>query len=152
MMVFVISWIGCIGIANLSIQASNKEEALAIPPWTNEDFYKAIDTDDPKQVQEYLTDSKRATKNFLSYDLLDYALELKRTRIAQLLVEAGAGVHTLSAVLYENVPILEEMLKRGVVPRGASLAAERGNVHMVKMLLSYERKSLARWEQPETDN
>lgn len=155
MTVFVRSLIGYITIANLSLLASDESETLEIPPWTTEDFYNAIDRDDSKQIQEYLTDSKRATKEYLSYYLLDYALKLERDQIAQLMVEAGAGVNTLSAVLYENEQILEEMLKRRVAPLGASLAAERGNVHMVKILLSYGTDDLstvgaARYGQLET--
>ena len=129
-------------LVSLSLSAETSVTKLEIPPWTTEDFYNAIDRNDSKQVQEYLADSKRATKEFLSYFLLDYALEHKRDQIAQLLVEAGAGVNTLSAVQYENEWILEEMLKRGVAPLGASLAAERGNVHMVSLLLSHGEDEL----------
>lgn len=48
----------------------------------------------------------------------------------------------MSAVQHESEQILEEMLKRGVEPLGASLAAERGNVHVVNMLLSYGEDEL----------
>lgn len=129
--------LACIATTTLQPQASNTNFDLEIPQWTTEDFYDAIDNDDVKSVQEYLSDTKRATKEFLSYYLLDYALELERSQIAQLMVEAGAGVDTFSAVKYENVPILEEMLKRGVKARGASLAAERGRFDVVKMLLDH---------------
>ena len=137
------AWFACLAFCNLSLAAETPHTKLEIPSWTTEDFYNAIDQDDAKQVQEYLADSKRASKRFLSYYLLEYALELERTQIVQLMVEAGAGVDTLSAVLYENEQILEEMLKRGVVPLGASLAAERGKVHMVKLLLSYGEDELS---------
>ena len=142
-MIFAYSWIGYIVLVSFSLSAETSITKLEIPPWTTEDFYNAIDRNDSKQVQEYLADSKRATKEFLSYFLLDYALEHKRDQIAQLLVEAGAGVNTLSAVQYENEWILEEMLKRGVAPLGASLVAERGNVHMVSLLLSHGEDELS---------
>ncbi|MXZ54782.1 MAG: hypothetical protein F4227_08510 [Gammaproteobacteria bacterium] len=127
----------CIAATTLQPQASDTNLDLEIPQWTTEDFYAAIDKDDVKSVQEYLSDTKRATKEFLSYYLLDYALEHERNQIAQLMIEAGAGVDTFSAVKYENVPILEEMLKRGIPPLGASLAAERGNTDLVVMLLDH---------------
>ena len=136
-------WIGCIVLATLSLTADTSNTKLEMPVWTTEEFYKAIDRNDPKRVQEFLADSKRTTKEFLSYFLLDYALEHERDQIAQLLVEAGAGVNTLSAVQHENEIILEEMLKRGVTPIGASLAAERGNVHMVSLLLSHGEDELS---------
>ena len=96
----------------------------------------------PKSIQLYLSDKERATKEFLSYYVLDYALELERDQIALLLVEAGAGIDTLVAVQYENVNILEELLERGVKPKGASLAAEMGNVDLVKVLLSHGEDAL----------
>lgn len=142
-MIFAFSWIGCVALGSLSLSAETSNALLDNPSWTTEDFYNAIDKDDTKQIQEYLADSKRATKEFLSYYLLDYALEHEKDQIAQLMVEAGAGVNTLSAVLYENEQILAALLKRGIVPLGASLAAERGNVHMVKMLLSYGEDDLS---------
>ena len=138
-----IVWVAGVVVGNLSLSAESTNTMLEIPSWTTEDFYNAIDRDDSNQVEEYLADSKRANKRFLSFYLLEYALKLKRTQIAQLMVEAGAGVDTLSAVLYESEQILEEMLKRGVVPLGASHAAEQGNVHMVKMLLSYGEDELS---------
>lgn len=136
-------WIGCIAIASFFLVASSPMEEIELPPWTTEDFYDAIDEDDPKRVQAYLTDSERATKEFLSYYILDYALELERDQIVHLLLEAGAGVNTLSAVQHENEQILDEMLKRGVEPRGASLAAEQGNLHMLNMLLSHGETDLS---------
>ena len=129
--------LACIAATTLQPQESDRNLDLEIPQWTTEDFYDAIDADDVKSVEEYLSDTKRATKEFLSYYLLDYALEHERNQIAQLMVEAGAGVDTFSAVKYENVPILEEMLKREVAPLGASLAAERGNTDLVVMLLDH---------------
>jgi len=129
--------LACIAATTLQPQESDRNLDLEIPQWTTEDFYDAIDKDDVTSVQEYLSDTKRATKEFLSYYLLDYALEQERNQIAQLMVEAGAGVDTFSAVKYENVPILEEMLKRGIAPVGASLAAERGNTDLVVMLLDH---------------
>ena len=123
-------------IGSLSILADTSTTNLRIPERTTEDFYVAIEKNDAKFVQQFLSDTKRATQEFLSYHLLDYALELDRDQIAQLLVEAGAGVDTLAPVRHDNLQILEEMLKRGVEPRGASLAAELGNVTMVNMLLN----------------
>ena len=129
-------------VGSLSLSAESSNTTLEIPEWTTADFYDAINRNDLTSVQEFLTDTKRATKEYLSHYLLDYALELERDQIAQLLVEAGAGVNTLSAVQHENEQLVEEMLKRGVVPLGASLAAERGNVHIVNMLLSYGEDEL----------
>lgn len=130
-------WFGYSGLGSLSLSADTVRDDFEIPPWTTEDFYDAIARDDVKQVEEYLSDKTRSTKKFLSYYLLDNALELERDHIARLMVEAGAGVNTLSAVQHENMQILEEMLKRGVEPCGASLAAERGNLHMLNLLLSH---------------
>lgn len=127
----------------LPVWAEADTAKLQIPIWTTEDFYDAIDKNDVKSVQDYLSDTKRATKEFLSHYLLDYALELERDDIAKLMVEAGAGIDTLSAVRFENVQILEAMLKRGVKPLGASLAAERGNVDIVKMLLDHGEDKLS---------
>lgn len=136
-------WFGCIAITGLSIQANNPIEELEIPTWTTEDFYAAIERDDAQLVQEYLSAKQRATKEFLSHYLLDYALELERDDIASLMVEAGAGMNTQLAVQHENVRILEEMLKHDVEPRGASLAAEIGNLQMLNMLLSHGEDALS---------
>ena len=134
----------CVLITSLClVVVESTSETLAIPSWTTVDFYDAIDKNDAKRVRTYLADTKRATKKFLSYCLLDYALELKRDQIAMLMVEAGAGVNTLSAVQYENVQILEKMLKRRVEPQGASLVAELGNVHIVSLLLSHGEDDLS---------
>ena len=130
-------WFGYSGLGSLSLSADTVREDFEIPPWTTEDFYDAIGRDDVKQVEEYLSDKTRSTKEFLSYYLLDYALELERDHIARAMIEAGAGVNTLSAVQHENLQLLEEMLKLGVEPRGASLAAERGDLHMLNLLLSH---------------
>ena len=116
---------------------------LEIPAWTTVDFYDAIEKNDAKQVGEYLSDKKRATKEFLSYYLLDFALELERDEIAQLMVEAGAGINTLSVVQHENEQLLDEMLKRDVEPRGASLAAEQGNIRLLKALLTHGEDDLS---------
>ncbi|MYD46563.1 MAG: hypothetical protein F4W92_09435 [Gammaproteobacteria bacterium] len=136
-------WSGYIAIATLSVEANNLVEELEIPSWTTVDFYDAIDRDDVKSVQDFLSDTERATKEFLSYYLLDYALEHGRDQIAQLMVEAGAGVDTLSAVQYEHVQILEELLNRDVEPRGASLAAELGSMQMLELLLEHGAKDLS---------
>ena len=130
-------WFTCWTLGNLSIQANDEVETLEIPSWTTVDFYDAIEENDAKRVREYLSDKKRATKEFLSYYLLNFALELERDEIAQLMVEAGAGVNTLSAVQHENVQILKKMLKRGVEPKGASFAAEQGNVEILELLLKH---------------
>lgn len=135
-------WFGYIAIATLSLEASNPVDELEIPTWSTVDFYDAIERDDAIQVQAYLSDKTRATREFLSYYLLDFALELDRDEIAQLMVEAGAGVNTLSAVQHENVQILKELLERGVEPRGASLAAEQGNIQMLELLLKHGAKDL----------
>ena len=134
---------GCVAIANLTLLAGDLVEELELPPWTTEDFFVAIEKDNAQQVQEYLTDSTRATKEFLSYYLLDHALELEKDYIAQLLLEAGAGVNTLSAVQYQNERILEEMLMRGVEPQGAWLAAEQGSIPMLKLLLKHGADDLS---------
>lgn len=130
-------WFGYGAVSSLSLSADTVLDEFEIPPWTTEDFYDAIDRDDVKRVEEYLSDKERATKEFLSYYLLDYVLELENDHIAHLMVEAGAGVNTLFAVQHDNLQILEEMLKQGVEPRGASLAAERGDLHMLNLLLSH---------------
>ena len=135
-------WLGCIAITILTVSACNTTSKLEMPTWTTVDFYDAIERNDAKQVREYLSDKKRATKEFLSYYLLDFALELEKDEIAQLMVEAGAGVNTLSVVQHENEQLLDEMLKRDVEPRGASLAAEQGNIHMLKALLTYGEDDL----------
>ena len=132
-----ISLFASVTFLNFSLIAQESIAEVELPSWTTEDFYQAIEKDDAKQVQEYVTDTKRATKEFLSYYLLEYALELERDDIAQLLVEAGAGVNTLLAVQHKNMSIFEEMLKHGVEPRGASLAAEQGNIEMFKSLLEH---------------
>ena len=129
-------------MTSLCFVTESTSETLEFPSWTTADFFDAIDKNDAKRVRTYLADTKRATKQFLSYYLLDYALELERDQIALLMVEAGAGVNTLSADQYENVEILDEMLKRGVEPLGASLAAELGNVHLVSLLLSHGEDDL----------
>ncbi|MXZ54781.1 MAG: hypothetical protein F4227_08515 [Gammaproteobacteria bacterium] len=136
-------WIGWVAISSLSVQACNTIEELEIPEWTTADFYDAIERDDAKSVREYLSDTTRATKDFLSHYLLDYALELGRDDIASLMVEAGAGLNTQLAVQHENVLILEEMLNLGVEPQGASLAAEVGNLQMLNLLLSYGEDDLS---------
>lgn len=46
-------------------------------------------------------------------------------------------MNTWSAVQHDNLFIVDELLKRGAEPKGASLAAERGNAYMVKLLLDY---------------
>lgn len=135
-------WFGTSWTVSLSLLADTPIEDFEIPPWTTVDFYDAIDRDDVKQIQEYLADSKRANKEFLSFYLLNYALELERDHIARLMVEAGAGENTLLAVQHENLQMLEEMLKRGVEPRGASVATERGDIHMVKLLLNHGEHDL----------
>ncbi len=117
--------------------SEDQEQKLELPPWTTEDFYQAIEKNDEIQIREFLSDTSRATKEFLSYYLLDYALELERNYIAHLMVEAGAGINTWSAVHLNNLSIVEELLKRGAIPKGAALAAERGNAYMVKLLLDY---------------
>ena len=123
--------------------AEELEPKLEIPPWTTEDFYQAIEKNDDIQIREFLSDRSRATKEFLSYYLLDYALNLDRTYIAQLMVKAGAGLNTWSAVRHDNLFIVDELLKRGAEPRGASLAAERGNAYMVKLLLDYDEAEIS---------
>ncbi|MXZ44566.1 MAG: hypothetical protein F4Z01_06300 [Gammaproteobacteria bacterium] len=141
--VLVLVWVLSFAIGDTSLSADTPTSKLHIPPWTTADFYDAIDKNDVKSVQDYLSDTKRATKEFLSCYLLDYALELERDDIAELMVEAGAGIDTLSAVQFENVPILEAMLKRGVKPLGASLAAERGNVDILQILLDHGEDELS---------
>ena len=143
-------WIGCVAISCLSVQARDTIEELEIPEWTTADFYEAIERDDGKSVREYLSDTTRATKEFLSHYLLDYALELERNDIASLMVEAGAGLNTQLAVEHENVRILEEMLNHGVEPQGASLAAERGNLQMLNLLLSFGEDDLSTKEAART--
>ncbi|MXZ44568.1 MAG: ankyrin repeat domain-containing protein [Gammaproteobacteria bacterium] len=133
----ILAILGIAFIGYTSLVADDQVQELEIPPWTTIDFYDAIDRNDATKIQEYLSDTERATKEYLSYYLLDYALELERDHIARLMVEAGAGVSTLSAVQHENEEVLEEMLRRDVEPHGAALAAERGNVHMLNLLLSY---------------
>lgn len=123
-----------LNIPNLSEELKQK---LELPPWTTEDFYQAIEMNDEIQIREFLSDTSRATREFLSYYLLDYALEMERTYIAQLMVKAGAGMNTWSAVQHDNLFIVAELLKHGAEPKGASLAAERGNAYMVKLLLDY---------------
>ena len=136
-------WIGCVGSTFLVLGADAPPEELEQQPWTTEDFYIAIEEDNPQRVKAYLADSERATKEFLSFYILDYALELERDQIIHLLLEAGAGVNTLSAVLSGNEQVLDEMLKRGVEPRGASFAAEQGNLHLLNMLLSHGEDDLS---------
>ncbi len=143
-------WIGCVAISNLSVQALNTIEDFEIPEWTTADFYEAIERDDAESVREYLSDTTRATKAFLSHYLLEYALELERNDIASLMVEAGAGLNTQLAVRHENLRILEEMLNHGVEPQGASLAAERGNLQMLNLLLSYGEDDLSTKEAART--
>ena len=120
---------------NVSSLSEELKQKLELPPWTTEDFYQAIEKNDDIQIREFLSDTSRATREFLSYYLLDYALEMDRDYIALLMVKAGAGMNTWSAVQHDNLFIVDELLKRGAEPRGASLAAERGNAYMVKLLL-----------------
>ena len=134
---FAIVCFGCVLTSKLTLLADDLVVELDIPPWTTEDFFVAIEKDYAQKVQEYLNDSTRATKEFLSYYVLDHALALENDYIAQLLVKAGAGVNTLSAVQYQNERILEEMLIRGVEPQGAWLAAEQGSISMLKLLLKH---------------
>lgn len=122
---------------NVSGISEEFEKKLEMPSWTTEDFYQAIEKNDEIQIREFLSDTPRATREFLSFFLLDYALELERNYIAHLMVEAGAGTSTLPAVQHDNLSIVEELLKRGAEPKGVSLAAERGNAYMVKLLLDY---------------
>ncbi len=117
--------------------SEEQELKLELPPWTTEDFYQAIEKNDEIQIREFLSDTSLATIEFLSYYLLDYALELERNYIAHLMVEAGAGINTWSAVQHDNLAIVEELLKRGAEPKGGALAAERGNTYMVQLLLDY---------------
>ncbi|MYD46560.1 MAG: hypothetical protein F4W92_09420 [Gammaproteobacteria bacterium] len=140
--IVAISCIVCVARSACSFSATTSTDEFRIPKWTSEDFYIAIEKDNPRLVKRYLSDSDRSTQKFLSYYLLDYALELERDHIAMLLVEAGAGVDTRSAVRYENVQILNEMLKRGINPAGLSLAAERGNVDIVRVLLNHGEDAL----------
>ncbi|MXZ44567.1 MAG: hypothetical protein F4Z01_06305 [Gammaproteobacteria bacterium] len=135
--------IGCVIIVSACQGADDTNVHSEIPPWTTQDFYDAIDEDDAKQVQLYLSDSTRATKEYLGYYLLDYALEQERNDIAMMMVEAGAGVNTLPAVTHDNLEIVEAMLKNGVKPRGAWLAAERGNIAMLRLLLEHGEKDLS---------
>lgn len=132
-----ISSLGLVSITSFSLNAEDASEVFELPAWTTDDFYNAIENDDAKSIQTYLSDTTRATKEFLSYYLLDYALELDRDDIAMLMVRAGAGVNTLPAVQHENEQIFEAMLKQGVEPKGASLAAERGNIPMLSKLLEH---------------
>lgn len=122
---------------NVSSLSEELKQKLELPPWTTEDFYQAIEENDDVQIREFLSDTSRATKEFLSYYLLDFALEMDRDYIALLMVKAGAGLNTWSAVQHDNLFIVDELLKRGAEPKGASLAAERGNAYMVKLLLDY---------------
>ncbi len=117
--------------------SEEQEQKLEIPQWTTEDFYRAIEENDVIRIREILSDPSRATREYLSHYLLDYALELERDNLARLMVDAGAGINTWSAVRHNNLSIVEELLKRGAEPKGASLAAERGNSQMVKLLLEY---------------
>ena len=73
-----ISSLGLVSIAGFSFNAEDACAVFELPTWTTEDFYNAIENDDAKSVQRYLSDTTRATKEFLSYYLLDYALELDR--------------------------------------------------------------------------
>ncbi|MCY3883327.1 MAG: ankyrin repeat domain-containing protein [Gammaproteobacteria bacterium] len=123
-----------------SLAAANPK--LEIPSWTTEDFYEAIEQNDLAQIQQYLADESRATTEFLSYYMLDYALELERNDAARLMIGAGAGISTLSAVQHGNLAIVKELLNHGVEPRGVSLAAQSGNLQLVKLLLDFGESNI----------
>lgn len=66
---------------NVSSLSEELKQKLDMPPWTTEDFYQAIEKNDDIRIREFLSDTSRATKEFLSYYLLDYALEMERDYI-----------------------------------------------------------------------
>ena len=141
--------------ASIEAQSNAASQKQEIPNWTTEDFYVAIEKNDVQRIKSYLADSSRSTKEYLSYYLLDHALSLERSQIAQLMVASGAGIDTFLAVQYANLSVLEDMLERGVRPRGAALAAAQGDVPILKLLLKYgatdiETRLAARADQLET--
>ena len=52
-------WFGYGAVSSLSLSADTVLDNFEIPPWTTEDFYDAIDRDDVKRVEEYLSDKER---------------------------------------------------------------------------------------------